>query len=298
MAPVETIEELEAQLMTALTEAQRFLLEEIDPGVVDLPAQLVERARAVSGDFHAPLVRVIPLVRESAMLTAVDLNAVQLSVRRINAALRLRAYQEWGPEVLHDEDTVLGVRPAGSSEDRRVRPRQAFEEVNDAVDQVAGRLGILRAEAEAEAAGQVPPVRVTPPPGLGVEPGTAFIIMMIDPERPELEDVKQAIQEEFARIGVRARRSDDIEHSEEITQRILDAIRTSEFLIADLSGERPSVYYEVGYAHAVGKRPILYRRAGTRLHFDLAVQNCPEYRNVTELRERLRRRLTAMTGGD
>ena len=193
---------------------------------------------------------------------------------------------------------MLGVRPAGFSEDRNLHPREARTEISDAVDQAARKLGILHAEAEAEAAGQVVHRPVTPGSTVGIEPGTAFIIMMIDPERPELEDVKQAIQEEFARIGVRARRSDDIEHSEEITQRILDAIRTSEFLIADLSGERPSVYYEVGYAHAIGKRPILYRRSGTRLHFDLAVHNCPEYRNVTELRERLRRRLSAITGGD
>lgn len=125
-----------------------------------------------------------------------------------------------------------------------------------------------------------------------------LLIMMIDPQRAEVDDVKTTIQEEFARFNIRAVRADDIEHSGEITHRILEEIRSAEFLIADVSGERPSIYYEMGYAHAVGKRVILYRKKGERLHFDLSVHNCPEYASMTELRDKLRKRLTAILKGE
>ncbi len=307
MASVAAIIELEAELSQARDAAQAFLahcaavMEAEHLSSYELPQKLVAWAREVSARFDFQLVRILSLTRQSQMLGSTDADTIRLAVRRIDAALGLRRYEEWGQEVLHDEDMVLGVKQAGSSEDRRLETSEALAEIDDALDQVLRRVGVLRAEAEVDdvTSNGASPAPITPTPQpLGIRPGTAFIMMMIDPGKPELEDVKQAIKEECARFQIRAVRSDEIEHSNEITQRILDEIRTSEFLIADLTGERPSVYYEIGFAHAIGKRPILYRHEGTKLHFDLAVHNCPEYKNVTELRQRLHKRLTAITRGE
>ncbi|PYQ29251.1 MAG: hypothetical protein DMF56_13355 [Acidobacteria bacterium] len=127
---------------------------------------------------------------------------------------------------------------------------------------------------------------------------TAFILMWMDKDRPELVDVHETVKDVFSQFGITAHRADEVEHQERITDVVLAHIAQSQFLFADLSGERPNVYYEVGYAHALSKHPILYRRAGTPLHFDLSVHNVPEYENLTQLRKSLTQRLAAITGRD
>ena len=233
----------------------------------------------------------VAAVKSSPLLEQTDETALRRVLRAMSAALSLKEWQYHEPYIISDEDQFHGVMPASQDErdsDLRSCEKQFFtgvENIQEKLDLIAPTPENI---ASAIVASQVAGVRK-------YRPNTAFIMMQIDNRIPELEDVKNCIKEVFKEFGIAALRSDEIEHSDVITQRILDEIATSEFLIADLTGERPSVYYELGYAHAVGKRPILYRKKGTPLHFDLLVHNVPEYKNTTDLKAKLRTRLEAMT---
>ena len=61
-----------------------------------------------------------------------------------------------------------------------------------------------------------------------------------------------------------------------ITGRVLDEIEASEFLIADLTHERPNVLRSRTCTRTK-QGVILVRKKGTVLHFDVAHRNCPEY---------------------
>lgn len=46
----------------------------------------------------------------------------------------------------------------------------------------------------------------------------------------------------------------------------LNQLTSAEFVLADLTGERPSCYYELGLAEAMGKKVSLLARVGTPIH--------------------------------
>lgn len=231
-------------------------------------------------------------MRTAPLVSSEDSADVRESTKAMRAALRLRRYRFHDVEVINDEDRILGVRPARQSENESLPPLEADTVFRDHASQLLQTLKLVEASAELSSADKNAPAWQS---AAQYRPGTAFIMMWMDLARPELVDVVDAVKETFRQFGVAAVRADDIEHEGQITQRVLNEIRTSEFLFADLTGARPNVYYEVGFAHALRRPVILYRQSGTGLHFDLAGYNCPEYTNIRDLKDKLRKRLESIT---
>jgi nucleoside 2-deoxyribosyltransferase len=96
----------------------------------------------------------------------------------------------------------------------------------------------------------------------------AFVLMPFD---STFEDIyKLGIKETAEKLGVRAERVDEqIFHKENILERIYGQIDTADFIIADMTGRNPNVFYEVGYAHAKGKTCLLLTSKADDIPFDL-----------------------------
>ena len=243
-------------------------------------------AETLRASIKALSVDIAGAARGSPLLAEADTQELRHNTRQMLANIRFHQYRHHGVYIHHDQNVVLGVDPPSHSE----RPFQDAAEASQRFDEAATEILDL-----IDLLSPTDIVQSSSSDTSRYRPNTAFIMMAIGNRKPELEDVKNGIKEVFKDFGIHAITADEIEHDGAITDRILDEIEASEFLIADLTHERPNVYYEIGHAHARAKRVILFRKKGTTLHFDVAHRKCPEYENTTELKTQLRKRLEAIT---
>lgn len=161
-----------------------------------------------------------------------------------------------------------------------------FSVVSDMVDHTIGALqsGVVEQSKR----------RRNPEVQTQVTKGYAFIAMPINPSEPSLDDVLDAVKESARRCGITAERVDEPGSNDRITDRILQSIRRAEFVIVDLTGARPNVYYEAGFAHGFGKVPIYIARDGTQVEFDLKDYPVIFFRSLKKLKDDLEKRLRAV----
>jgi len=103
-----------------------------------------------------------------------------------------------------------------------------------------------------------------------VKPSEAFVIMSFA-QSGELKDVYNTFVRVCEKAGYRAFKVDDhLDPNQRIIPAIMHAIRRSAFVIVDVTDPRPNVFYELGYANALGKDVILTAKEGTQRQFDVA----------------------------
>jgi len=117
------------------------------------------------------------------------------------------------------------------------------------------------------------------------EPNLVFVIMSFKGD--EAQEVYAAIKDECLKLGLNPNRVDEGVGSGFIIREIISFIEKAEFIICDLTFERPNVYYELGYAHGVGNQPLnilLVAKEGANLHFDIMPLRVQFYRSTEHLR--------------
>jgi hypothetical protein len=121
----------------------------------------------------------------------------------------------------------------------------------------------------------------------------SFVIMMFGD--PHLDSAyKLAIRPVLEQFDFSVVRIDEVQNSGSITDQVLEQIERSAVVLADLSGERPNCYLEVGYALALQKELILTCRKDDHVHFDLEHKRIIFWETESELHDALLPRLEAV----
>lgn len=116
-----------------------------------------------------------------------------------------------------------------------------------------------------------------------------FVIM---PFAPDFDDVygaiKQAVESATAKSNGRCFRLDEARPAGRITDRLLGELKSATFCVADITGTKPNVMWELGFAMALGKPAIVVTQNLADLPFDILDMQTIEYQ-----RNRLSASLTA-----
>jgi len=101
------------------------------------------------------------------------------------------------------------------------------------------------------------------------QPIPSDLVFVIMSYTEDMEPVFEGIAAAAASVGLRAERVKDVKGDYRITDKIMEMILSSRLVVADLTNERPNVYFELGYARGIGKSVITIARRDAIIHFDV-----------------------------
>lgn len=109
---------------------------------------------------------------------------------------------------------------------------------------------------------------------------------------------KEGIRSAARKAGYDATRVDQEHFNDAIMDQVLGLIRAAPFVVADLTGQRPGVYLEAGFAKGLGLQ-VIYTCSDDRkadVHFDCKHLNIIFWKDAADLQERLYHRIRGTIG--
>jgi hypothetical protein len=130
----------------------------------------------------------------------------------------------------------------------------ASQLARDVAGEVAKLLGLERAA--------VPRAQ----PAAALESTLVFVIM---PFTDDMDPIFEGVRDAGEAVGLAVKRVKDVQGDYRITDQIIQMITDARLVVADLTHERPNVYFELGFARGLEKTVITIARHGTTVHFDV-----------------------------
>src|SRR5215218_10329667 len=96
---------------------------------------------------------------------------------------------------------------------------------------------------------------------------SVFVLMPFNEKCRDVYEV--GIKTACKDAGAYCERVDEQIFEESILERVYNQIAKADLIVAEMTGRNPSVFYEVGYAHALNKQVILLTQSSEDMPFDL-----------------------------
>ncbi len=125
-----------------------------------------------------------------------------------------------------------------------------------------------------------------------VDDDLCFVIMSFSGNPTLIDFYEKAIKPTVTSLGFACERIDEQDFNGKISEKIIENIKRSRFIIFDATEARPNCYYELGIAHSLGKEVIHITNSVDNIHFDVKDFNFIVYSRIDELSNRLKKRIT------
>ncbi len=130
-----------------------------------------------------------------------------------------------------------------------------------------------------------------------IDPALCFVLMPYSEKDAIQEIYSDQIRPTIEAEGYQCQRADNLYKTEPIIEIIWEGILRSRFVLAELTGRNPNVFYELGIAHTVGKEVILVTQNIDDIPFDLRHLRAIVYETTPRGAELLKKQLIGMLRG-